>query len=606
MKRIGRVILSICSAALWSACVDSLPPVNSLPPIDEPFCGDGVALGTEQCDWGSGNTQASCRNCCRKDCTLQRCGDGIVDDVDNANEECDDQNQNTNDGCDATCQLAPYFFCTGTPSVCQCANGYQDKNHDGTCQPSCQGFGDCGGHGSCSDTDGTARCICETEYQDSDSDGRCAETCEQRGYAGCHGGGECVYIGGEAVCLCNTGYQGATCDSCTDGFIPHPLSLKCIADPCLPGPCGAHGTCDNSNGSAVCHCAVGFAGEICDACTDGASSYPYCFLRDCRYELCNALKPTAQTHCHSGTGVALCSNCGTAGSSDCGVIDYCGQDAQYDGTSPAYQCFAANGSAQVDCDTDADNDEVVVDRTTGLMWQRLPDSNYQWQEAITYCNQLSYGSYDDWRLPTYHELRSLVHYGQTPPTIDWSAFTSAFSHSEWTSTPDAASGSNAWYVYFTLGETAVAARTDGKSARCVRLGSVGGTRAVVRYIQSEPEAGKFVFTDPATSLMWAGEDASTTQDWLHALKFCEESTFGGYTDWRLPNLNELASIIDVGRSNPATRLNAMTSNVYWSGTPASLYSNRAWTIHFSTGQINNKDFGIMTGSLNVRCVRAGP
>jgi cysteine-rich repeat protein len=42
------------------------------------FCGDGFVTGTEQCDEGAGNSDAPDASC-RTDCTLRRCGDGIVD-----------------------------------------------------------------------------------------------------------------------------------------------------------------------------------------------------------------------------------------------------------------------------------------------------------------------------------------------------------------------------------------------------------------------------------------------------------------------------------------------------------------------------------------------
>jgi cysteine-rich repeat protein len=56
-------------------------------------CGDGVVHGREECDGGDG---------CRDDCTIPRCGDGIVDEA--LGEECDDTNVFSGDGCSFECR----------------------------------------------------------------------------------------------------------------------------------------------------------------------------------------------------------------------------------------------------------------------------------------------------------------------------------------------------------------------------------------------------------------------------------------------------------------------------------------------------------------------
>lgn len=62
-----------------------------------------------------------------------------------------------------------------------------------------------------------------------------------------------------------------------------------------------------------------------------------------------------------------------------------------------------------DDDDSASDGEVWTDSTTGLMWQNGDACCFNtWDESNTYCNQLQWGGYDDWRLPTISELRSLI------------------------------------------------------------------------------------------------------------------------------------------------------------------------------------------------------
>lgn len=55
------------------------------------------------------------------------------------------------------------------------------------------------------------------------------------------------------------------------------------------------------------------------------------------------------------------------------------------------------------------NEKIIADKQNQVVWQgTIPQKALLWQEAIDYCNNLEYGGYSDWRLPTLKELKSLI------------------------------------------------------------------------------------------------------------------------------------------------------------------------------------------------------
>ncbi len=108
-------------------------------------------------------------------------------------------------------------------------------------------------------------------------------------------------------------------------------------------------------------------------------------------------------------------------------------------------------------------DDTITDQATGLMWQKGDNgSGVIWQEALSYCENLSQAGHDDWRLPNAKELQSIVDYSRAPdasnPAQRGPAIDPIFNLTEteswyWTGTtltegPPDQSGSNAVYVAF--------------------------------------------------------------------------------------------------------------------------------------------------------------
>ncbi len=137
-----------------------------------------------------------------------------------------------------------------------------------------------------------------------------------------------------------------------------------------------------------------------------------------------------------------------------------------------------------------------------------------------------------------------------------------------------------------------------------------------------------IVTDELTSLMWQDNEAivNVTKPWLEtvnytmclndtnlsgcydtsgdtATSYCSKLSLGGYTDWRLPTLTELESIVDYSKYGPAIDtiyFNNISSNLYWSSSTFEGRKYNAWIVYFYNGKVyrTRKD-----DNLYVRCVR---
>ncbi len=116
--------------------------------------------------------------------------------------------------------------------------------------------------------------------------------------------------------------------------------------------------------------------------------------------------------------------------------------------------------------------EVVTDNITKLMWQDnaiVTSHSFDWQGSIEYCQSLTHGGYDDWRLPSVNELRGIVDYGKVPPVMN-DAFGHRLSTSYWSSTAQVGVDGYAWTVSFGYGDIASQINYLGNPVRCVRAG----------------------------------------------------------------------------------------------------------------------------------------
>jgi len=114
-----------------------------------------------------------------------------------------------------------------------------------------------------------------------------------------------------------------------------------------------------------------------------------------------------------------------------------------------------------------------------------------------------------------------------------------------------------------------------------------------------------VVTDSATGLMWQKDYTTQSVGWRPALQYCTDLTYAGYSDWRLPNKNELLSLINYEKpEKPSSYFPDMPSYIFWSSTPYAGDNNAAYNVDFSiTGFPMIADRSEQNSGYHVRCVR---
>ncbi len=116
-----------------------------------------------------------------------------------------------------------------------------------------------------------------------------------------------------------------------------------------------------------------------------------------------------------------------------------------------------------------------------------------------------------------------------------------------------------------------------------------------------------IVLDTSTNLTWEdGETTTNIYTWIDAIDYCNDLTHGGFDDWRTPNINELNTIVDDTKYNPAIKsifINTISNGNYWSSTSYTS-SNPTYgrMIGFTSGSISNNP---KENSHYVRCVRDG-
>lgn len=240
---------------------------------------------------------------------------------------------------------------------------------------------------------------------------------------------------------------------------------------------------------------------------------------------------------------------------------------------------------------------VVVDRVTGLMWQRtLPNTFLTFRDAAKQCDGLTLAGHRDWRLPSRIELVSLIDTRRTQPSIDVDAFPGTPSDWFWTSSVAADDPNAAWYVYFYFGYPKTDEMGGRFSVRCVR--STRPARAALpRYQVTTRDV-----LDVATGLRWQRAVAPKAASFEAARDYCRRVDVGGKRRWRVPTLGELLTLIDERAPSPMidpTAFPDTPGEPFWTSSTFANGHELAWYVRFDRG---DGLYGRLIESFRVRCV----
>ncbi len=291
----------------------------------------------------------------------------------------------------------------------------------------------------------------------------------------------------------------------------------------------------------------------------------------------------------------------------------------------------------------ANPNDIWTDPATGLMWtKRDSAAGYRYDHGImsdqgmaaAYCRNLKLDGFSDWTLPSIDELVGLYDTTQTRNTVDANTLPyhmklgiTLNGIAAWSKTSsDGDKGFN-----FDNGQKSADPYGDSEGdsiALCVRGSASKGPAPAVNpasvvSIHSNPISvnppqtipvpvnpqpnnpapvsppsnpssatpqlvanSNFVWTDPATGLMWSKMDNGNDVTWQQATDYCRNLQLAGHSGWRLATIDELQGIYDANaRGNNVKGGLQLSSSTWfvWSSSPGNA-SGRAWGFGFFSGK----------------------
>jgi uncharacterized repeat protein (TIGR01451 family) len=268
-------------------------------------------------------------------------------------------------------------------------------------------------------------------------------------------------------------------------------------------------------------------------------------------------------------------------------------------------------------------DGTVTDTKTGLIWQACAvgqtfepsfgtclgeAKTYNYADAMEITSD--FGGQTDWRVPTISELHSIIDLKKTNPSINKSLFLNPPAVWFWSASVNAYSPNYAWFVNFNNGDDYYNGKGSNYAVRLVRGGQsfYFDTLKLADFVDNKDGT----VTNTKTGLTWqrcavgqtlnGGYCDGTAATYKQADAAKLTSDLGGQTDWRLPSLRELQTIVDYS-TNPSTSsiiFPDTPKTQFWTTTPKAEVTDNFWYVAFDYG---SSSFTSKTTAYSARLVR---
>ncbi len=328
------------------------------------------------------------------------------------------------------------------------------------------------------------------------------------------------------------------------------------------------------------------------------------------------------------TGIGQCLNSANALVA-CSASDLPGQDGSAGRDASALTNDGADGRVGFSFAA-AGGGACVQDQVTGLFWDAGAGTAATLaaaQALVTGANTAARCGRSDWRLPSPAELVSLVDAGLTSGARIDPKLGSTPAVPSWTGTAYAGDARANWVVDFGSGAVAFESATN-PLAKPFAARLIAGSPASPADADCDAattdrytDNGNGTVTDKRSGLMWlqcadglsgaACATGTATSQPSFAAALARAAAVNtdspgagkGFGDWRLPNRNELASLVNWRCSMPAiqrSRFPATPAASTWTSSPAG--AGLVWYVDFSDGNVGLSG---SSGNRVLRLVRAG-
>jgi hypothetical protein len=132
---------------------------------------------------------------------------------------------------------------------------------------------------------------------------------------------------------------------------------------------------------------------------------------------------------------------------------------------------------------------------------------------------------------------------------------------------------------------------SGSSSRVIPVPDTGISKKgewdkrIFRGKRSYSKFSRNLVKDNYTNLVWTKNGSSKEMNWKSAKRYCRDLSVDGYSDFRLPTIEELYYLADRSKRNPAIDSNFfnLESSWYWSQTIIKSNNSKSWVVYFNSG-----------------------